>query len=274
MLNVEWDNYNLDVNPASIRYKFKGELVMDPVTDREAIDYPSNQRVARYIESIIISLPFLFGALIVMISCLNMMGYTDESDIFYMPFFASLAKPDAIFEKGTKKAFIPSIIMTVTMAIISKFYEPAANWSTTRENHKTKDRHINSLNIKKFAFNFIFFFSHLFYVAFQRKDLVGLRKELITLALVDELRRIAMESALPFIIQNRGFKCAIAGTVIEQELDELQKPEYTYFEDYLELVIQYGYVTLFAAAFPLGAAITYIFLFFERRSDTYKIEYL
>lgn len=39
-------------------------------------------------------------------------------------------------------------------------------------------------------------------------------------------------------------------------------------------MIQYGYVTLFAAAFPLGTAFNYIFLFFERRSDAYKIETL
>ena len=116
----------------------------------------------------------------------------------------------------------------------------------------------------------------MFYVAFQRKDLVGLRKELITLALVDEIRRIATESALPAILQNKGFNFAKKkwNTIVEEELDELRKPEYTYFEDYLELVIQYGYVTMFAAAFPLGALINYIFLFFERRSDAFKIENL
>ena len=275
-LNIEWDNYNLNVNPIDLRQQFKGEVIINPVTDREWLDYPSKQRIMRYIESFIISLPFMLLALIVMVCSLNMMGYTDSNDVFYINIFASLAKPGGIFEKGTLMASIPSIIMTISMVTICKFYEPSAQWATSRENHKTKERHLNSLNLKRFVFNFIFFFSHLFYVAFQRKDLVGLRKELITLALVDEIRRIATESALPAILQNKGIKFEKKkwNTVVEEELDELKKPEYTYFEDYLELIIQYGYVTMFAAAFPLGAFINYIFLFFERRSDAFKIENL
>ena len=76
------------------------------------------------------------------------MGYTDENDIFYIGLFAGLAKQGAIFEKGTLMAFIPSILMTVSNVIIWKFYEPSAEWATTRENHKTKERHLNSLSLK------------------------------------------------------------------------------------------------------------------------------
>jgi hypothetical protein len=224
--------------------------------------------------SFVISLPFMLAALWVMLSCLNMMGYSDTDDFFYMGVFARMSHQGAIFEKGSMMAFIPSIIMTGIMAVISKIYEPIAEYATVKENHKTKEAHLNSVNIKKFIFNFIFFFSHLFYVAFERQDLAGLRKELITLALVDELRRIAMESALPTLLKY-GFNTSKSyKSVIEEELDELTRPNYTYFEDYLELVIQYGYVTMFSAAFPLGAVINYVFLFFERRSDAYKIEKL
>lgn len=275
-LNVEWDNYNLNLDPFDMRQQFKGEVITNPYTDRETLDYPSSQRLVRYLESFVITLPFILGAAIVMMLSLNMMGYTDESDMFYVAFFANFAKPGGIFEKGSLMACVPSILMTVSMVVICKFYEPSAEWATVRENHKTNEKHTNSLNVKKFAFNFIFFFSHLFYVAFQRKDLMGLRKELITLALVDEIRRIATESALPAILKNKSlhFEKKKWNTIVEEELDEISRPEYTYFEDYLELVIQYGYVTMFAAAFPLGALINYIFLFFERRSDTFKIENL
>lgn len=273
-IDIEWDNYNLRINPVSLRQQFVGELRNNPVTDKEEYHYPASQRFIRYIESFVVSLPFILGAAFFMIVSLNMMGYTDNHDSFYMEFFASLAAPGAIFEKGSKMAFIPSIMMTVGMALIFKVFEPAAVYSTKRENHKTKEHHNNSLNIKKFIFNFIFFFTHLMYVAFVRQDLAGLRKELIILALVDEFRRIAVESAVPTILQN-GFQLQKTySTVVEEELDELNKPEYTYFEDYLELVIQYGYITMFAAAFPLGAFVSLLFLFFERKSDAYKIEKL
>ena len=273
-LDIEWDNFNLRTSEVSLRQQFVGDIRINPVTDVEEYHYPFKQRLMRYIESFIISLPFILGALLVMLSSLNMMGYSDKTDFFYMEFFAKLALPGGLFEKGSVMAFIPSIFMTVAMISIGKIYEPTAEFATVRENHKTKESHWNSVNIKKFIFNFIFYFSHLFYVAFQRRDLVGLRKELIILALADELRRIASESALPTILRNGFHFNKTFKSAIEEELNELTLPEYTYFEDYLELVIQYGYVSMFSVAFPLNAFITYIFLFFERRSDAYKIEKL
>lgn len=273
-LDVEWDNYNLQLSSTSLRQQFKGELRTNPYTDQEEYHYSSRQRTVRYIESFVISTPFILAALFVMLSSLNMMGYSDKTDFFYMGFFASLSETGAIFEKGSTMAFIPSIFMTAGMMVIGKFYEPAAEYATDRENHQTMEGHRNSLNMKKFIFNFIFYFSHLFYVAFERKDLPGLRKELITLAIADEIRRIISESAAPTILR-QGFNITKKfKSIVEEELDELTLPEYTYFEDYLELVIQYGYVTMFSAAFPLGAFINYLFLFFERRSDTFKIEKL
>lgn len=273
-VDVEWDNYNLRINPFSLREQFVGELRINPITDTEEYHYEHSQRLIKYLESFVITLPFIGAALFVMLSSLNALGYSDKGDYFYMPAFAALSEPGAIFEKGSKMAIIPSIIMTVLMLAISKVYEPTAEYATFRENHKTKENHLNSVNIKKFIFNFIFFFSHLFYVSFVRMDLSGLRKELIILAVVDELRRVVTESAVPTILQNGLHFKKEYKSVVEEELDELNKPHYTYFEDYLELVIQYGYVTMFAAAFPMGATINLIFLFFERRSDSYKIERL
>eukprot|EP00343_Euplotes_focardii_P001911 CAMPEP_0205804272 /NCGR_PEP_ID=MMETSP0205-20121125/7132_1 /ASSEMBLY_ACC=CAM_ASM_000278 /TAXON_ID=36767 /ORGANISM="Euplotes focardii, Strain TN1" /LENGTH=381 /DNA_ID=CAMNT_0053073597 /DNA_START=889 /DNA_END=2031 /DNA_ORIENTATION=- len=273
-IDIEWDNYNLQVTSVSFRQEFVGDVRINPVTDKEEYHYPTNKRIMRYFESFLITTPFILLALLVMLSSLNMMGYSDKTDFFYMEFFANLAQPGAIFEKGSFLAFIPSIFMAVAMMIVGKFYEPIAEYATQRENHKTKEAHSNSVNLKKFIFNFIFYFSHLFYVAFQRLDLAGLRKELIILALADEFRRIASESAVPTILKNGFHLEKKYKSVIEEELGELSLPEYTYFEDYLELVIQYGYVSMFSVAFPLGAFITYIFLFFERRSDAYKIEKL
>jgi hypothetical protein len=273
-LDVEWDNYNLELCHASYRQQFKGELRTSPLTDLEELHYSSTQRAMRYIESLVIATPFILAALFVMLSSLNMMGYSDKGDFFYMSFFASLSEEGALFEKGTYMAFIPSLFMTGGMMVVGKYYAPAAEYATGRENHKTIEAHRNSLNMKKFIFNFIFFFSHLFYVAFEREDMPGLRKELITLAIADEIRRIMSESVAPTILRQGFNNAKIFKSIVEEELDELTLPEYTYYEDYLELVIQYGYVTMFSAAFPLGAFVNYLFLFFERRSDTYKIEKL
>lgn len=44
------------------------------------------------------------------------------------------------------------------------------------------------------------------------------------------------------------------------------------FDDYLEMVMTYGYITLFAAAFPLGTTLTSIFIYLETKSDMFKFE--
>lgn len=90
--------------------------------------------------------------------------------------------------------------------------------------------------LKRFLFDFIFFFSHLFYVAFEKRDIEGLWKELMILCIADEFWWIAVEVVLPLITQKK-VKHVKSLTIAESEYEELLKPEYEYFEDYLELVI-------------------------------------
>ena len=40
------------------------------------------------------------------------------------------------------------------------------------------------------------------------------------------------------------------------------------------MIITFGYVTLFAAAFPLASFLSMIFIYFEARSDLFKLERL
>lgn len=60
--------------------------------------------------------------------------------------------------------------------------------------------------------------------------------------------------------------------IIEEEMKELERGEVELFDDYLEMIMTYGYITLFASAFPFGAAITCVFIFIEIRSDIFKLE--
>lgn len=57
-------------------------------------------------------------------------------------------------------------------------------------------------------------------------------------------------------------------------MEELALGEYDCFDDYLEMIITFGYVTLFASAFPLASFISVIFIYFESRSDLFKLEKL
>lgn len=55
-------------------------------------------------------------------------------------------------------------------------------------------------------------------------------------------------------------------------MKELERDEVELFDDYLEMIMTFGYITLFAAAFPLGATLTCVFIYIEVRSDIFKLE--
>ena len=55
-------------------------------------------------------------------------------------------------------------------------------------------------------------------------------------------------------------------------MEELKRDEAELFDDYLEMLMTYGYICLYASAFPLGATIAVVFLFIEVRSDIFKFE--
>jgi anoctamin-10 len=109
--------------------------------------------------------------------------------------------------------------------------------------------------------------------------------------MVDEIRRVVTESVIPYLTQNKD---AIAAKlkkkietlrkvketdksteehdhictlheIIEEELHELEKDEIEWFDDYLELIMTFGYVTMFASAYPFGATITSLFIYIESK---------
>lgn len=59
--------------------------------------------------------------------------------------------------------------------------------------------------------------------------------------------------------------------IIEEEMEEMEKDEIELFDDYLEMVMTFGYITLFAAAFPFGTSLFSLFLYMETKVDTGKL---
>ena len=57
-----------------------------------------------------------------------------------------------------------------------------------------------------------------------------------------------------------------------EELDEIKKDEHEIFDDYMEMVVTFGYLTMFAGVFMLGAAIIALFILIETRSDVFRLE--
>ena len=60
--------------------------------------------------------------------------------------------------------------------------------------------------------------------------------------------------------------------VMLEQIEELEKDEHEIFDDFLEMVMTFGYITMFASAFVLGATCIFIFLLIESRRDIFKLD--
>jgi hypothetical protein len=52
----------------------------------------------------------------------------------------------------------------------------------------------------------------------------------------------------------------------------LERDEIEIFDDYCEMVMTFGYITLFASSFAFSSTITVVFIYLEIRSDIFKME--
>lgn len=60
--------------------------------------------------------------------------------------------------------------------------------------------------------------------------------------------------------------------IIKEEMEELQKDEYEIFDDYIEMVVTFGYIVIFASVYVFGATLIFVFIVIESRSDIFRLE--
>jgi anoctamin-10 len=56
--------------------------------------------------------------------------------------------------------------------------------------------------------------------------------------------------------------------------EDFDMPEYEQFDDYLEMVIEFGFITLFASSFPLCSLLSFFCNLIEIKSDLYKLSWV
>ena len=57
----------------------------------------------------------------------------------------------------------------------------------------------------------------------------------------------------------------IQNKIVNEEVKELERGEIEMFDQYLEMIMTFAYITLFASAFPLGSTITSVFIYLETK---------
>jgi hypothetical protein len=167
-------------------------------------------------------------------------------------------------------SLVPVALHSGVVLLLNTLYGRIARVLTEWENHRTVQEHENSLVLKRFLFEMFDCYIALVYIAFYERDIAKLRSELVALYSVDSFRRVFMESVVPFVFNVRESR-EHAG---RSELgSELAKDEYESFDDLLEIVVEFGYVCLFAAAFPLAAPLSVLCNQIEMHNDLFKLAY-
>lgn len=160
--------------------------------------------------------------------------------------------------------------------MLANVYKTVAKSLTEYENHREESAFQNHLTAKVLVFTFFNYFAVLFHIAFFKQDVSLLRKRLASLLIVSQLVNQVTEVVIPFLVD----RLVNAPRRRERE-DDPQEDKFRnqitlpvfpgLFGEYIELLVQFGYLSLFSCVYPLTAVLLLINNLTEIRSDAYKI---
>jgi hypothetical protein len=294
-LAYSWGTYaqsEYERKGCSVRPQFHGRLRKSPITGAMETYYPPSRRRVKYVISALIMVMLLGVAFCVMILSLNLQGYINPKrdperwnnttvHPFHYPVFSALAEENQIFDAAsTFGSWIPVVLHVACIFSMNWTFRKVAQRLTDWENHETQFGHKNSLLLKRFLFEAFDCYVALFYLAFYERNVDRLRLELIAVFNIDTFRRLLLECIVPMFFQklfphyqnsakngkDDPQRSSYAPLLADANLDD-----YEQFDDYMEIVIQLGYVTLFASAYPLASLVAIVANLVEIRADCFKL---
>ncbi|XP_046368933.2 anoctamin-4-like isoform X7 [Haliotis rufescens] len=191
-------------------------------------------------------------------------------------------------------------INLVIIIVLGRVYLIIAEVLTNFETHRTQTEWEDSFTLKMFLFQFVNHYASLFYIAFFKgkltgrpgnynRAILGSRQEecdpagcLIELCIQLGVIMIGKQTFNNFkeVVLPKVMNWFKSRKVSDEEKETLPRWEEDYnlstmpdlglFDEYLEMVIQYGFVTIFVAAFPLAPLFALLNNIIEVRLDAYK----
>ncbi|XP_043307343.1 anoctamin-5 isoform X2 [Cervus elaphus] len=222
--------------------------------------------------------------------------------------FASFMESEASL-KHVKSYLTPQIATSLTgsclnfivILILNFFYEKISAWITKMEIPRTHQEYESSLTLKMFLFQFVNYYSSCFYVAFFKGKFVGypgkytylfgvwrseecdpagclveLTTQLTIIMTGKQIFGNVKEAIYPLVLNWwRRRKARTNSEKLysrwEQDHDLETFGSLGLFYEYLETVIQFGFVTLFVASFPLAPLLALLNNIIEIRVDAWKL---
>jgi anoctamin-10/anoctamin-7 len=184
---------------------------------------------------------------------------------------------------------IASLMNALQIQLLGEAYKDVALRLNDAENHRTETEYEDALISKVFLFQFCNSYASLFYIAFIKGGIEGcgdgspgdcldeLQLQLMIIFVTRLVTGNVTELAIPAVktyLKQREMKAnGIKLSVVEVQESLEPYGDDGLFEDYAEMMIQFGYATLFAPAFPSAPLLAVFNNFVELRVDAAKLCY-
>lgn len=204
-------------------------------------------------------------------------GCTVSGSIFYR---------STLDQNGSGQQWV-GILTALQIKTLNFIYKFVARYLTDWENLETSTLYYNSLAIKLFLFQFINSYASLFHIAFAKSSFEECTDQDCMSELAIQLGSIyitnlvlnLLELGVPYLLgkwklSSENKKVQLLGGVqrISQEERESKLSTYeTPLDDYMEVVIAYGYIVLFGVAFPFTPLLGLLLTVVELRVDAWKL---
>eukprot|EP00658_Telonema_sp_P-2_P019871 TRINITY_DN17815_c0_g2_i2.p1 TRINITY_DN17815_c0_g2~~TRINITY_DN17815_c0_g2_i2.p1 ORF type:complete len:548 (+),score=179.30 TRINITY_DN17815_c0_g2_i2:133-1776(+) len=202
-------------------------------------------------------------------------------------------------------SYASSILSVVTSVIFGVLFDKIIGFTNYIENNRTDNDQEEQIVLKSFFFSFFSFYFSMFIIGlYPDEDTTNIQRlkeleiQMIIITLVKPMVQNLQESILPWLmtqirrrIDSFNGVCGMIVSVAtctplpletegltEQEIDgimlwkEAQREPYeTTAGDYLEIALQFGYMTMFAVTFPWAPIAAFFYNTLEMRVDANKL---
>ncbi|KHN88142.1 Anoctamin-4, partial [Toxocara canis] len=275
----KWGLLDFEVDEETVRPEYQLRVKeartkrLNPITQQLEPYMPFRQRILRFFASGITVLFFL----------LLVVAFVVGVVIYRIVLLQVLYRVDGMKQYASLVTFTTAATLNLAVILVLSYvYTFLALKLTDWECPRTQTEFDNSYTFKVYLFQFINYYSSIFYIAFIKgsissvpgRRILGLRPEECDPAgcmveLVPETKRQKSERLRHE--KQLEMKCS-KEEVPRWERDYVLNPIYEQFlfDEYLEMVIQFGFVTLFVSAFPLAPLFALLNNIMEIRLDAYK----
>eukprot|EP00111_Clytia_hemisphaerica_P002798 TCONS_00007881-protein len=292
-VQYDWDLIGYEDEEEQPRPQFEAKVTtlrLNPITQEEEAFLPNSTVCPRYTVAI-----NCIGLMIILV----VVGILSVV-LYRIAVYASISTSSTLDQSwvGVIAASTAALINLVFIMVLNKLYERLAHILTEWEMPKTQTMFDDLFTFKMYLFQFVNFYGSLFYIAFfkldpgtpkQYKRIFGFRPEecnaagclfelglqLCVIMVGKQVFNNFIEVVVPKLMNWWRRRDNVREEIYnlpqwEHDYDLVETSQQGLFYEYLEMVIQYGFITIFVAAFPLGPLFALLNNLFELRVDAYK----